>query len=307
MLHALTLSIFKPIAKNMGIGKYFIIAFTCTIVSGIDVHAESKMLEIISETAEPSADCVIKKLNEKKDKARKEIGIGEVVTLKLTCQGGRPLDKDTKVTWTKKGKGAMLRSRGITATLTADLIMENNDVTVKAEADDFPPAEVTFSIKKPTHLTGKKGEQYSNQSDMAFGVTGTIIITVHPTSVSFSKCGIIEKDGGTIIDPNARPPFNVNDHDPGNNGNPPNARNEIFDQVTLVIFFNTISHLNGTCRWAWLCNYEVTQIKKRIKQIQQIFTVTRTQAPNSPSRKNCSGSVTKLGVPFSVKAVEQTL
>ncbi|MBD9278203.1 MAG: hypothetical protein EGS44_10125 [Akkermansia muciniphila] len=77
----------------------------------------------------------------------------------------------------------------------ADLIMENNNVTVKAEAEDFPPAEITFNIKKPTRLTGKKGEEYSNQSNIGFGITGYIIITVHPTSVSFSNCGIMRKMG----------------------------------------------------------------------------------------------------------------
>lgn len=50
------------------------------------------------------------------------------------------MNKNTKVTWTKKGKGATLNGRGTTATLMADLIMENNNVTVKAEAEDFPPA-----------------------------------------------------------------------------------------------------------------------------------------------------------------------
>lgn len=34
----------------MGIGKYFIIAFACAIMSGIDVHAENRMLEITSQT-----------------------------------------------------------------------------------------------------------------------------------------------------------------------------------------------------------------------------------------------------------------
>ncbi len=291
----------------MGRGKYFIFIFACAMMNVTDAHAENRMLEITSQTENPSADCIIKKLNKKKDKARKEIGIGEIVTLTLTRKGGKPLNKNTKVTWTKKGNGATLKGRGTTATLTADLIMENNNVTVKAETDDFPPAEITFNIKKPTHLTGKKGEKYSNQSNIGFGITGCIIITVHPTSVSFARCGVIEKDGGTIIDPKARPPFEVGDHDPGNNGDPPNLRNEFDDHVTLVMLFNAISKLNGTCRWTWLCNYEATQIKKRIEQIQQTFTVTRTNDPKFPKQKNCSGTITKFKVLFSVKATEQTL
>lgn len=103
----------------------------------------------------------------KKDKARKEIGIGEIVTLTLTRKGGKPLNKNTKVTWTKKGNGATLRGRGTTATLTADLIMENNNVTVKAEADDFPPAEITFNIKKPTRLTGKREKNTASNQILA--------------------------------------------------------------------------------------------------------------------------------------------
>lgn len=135
----------------------------------------------------------------KKDKARKEIGTGEIVTLTLTRKGGKPLNKNTKVAWTKKGNEATLRGRGTNATLTADLIMENNNVTIKAEADDFPPAEISFNIKKPTHVTGKKREKYGKQSNIGFGIIGSIIITVHPTSVSFARCGVIEKDGGTVM------------------------------------------------------------------------------------------------------------
>lgn len=86
------------------------IAFACALMNVIDVHAENRMLEITSQTENPSADCIIKKLI-KKDKGRKEIGIGEIVTLTLTRKGGKPLNKNTKVTWTKKGKGATLNGR----------------------------------------------------------------------------------------------------------------------------------------------------------------------------------------------------
>lgn len=282
------------------------IVFAYAIMNGICAHAENRMLEITSQTEHPSADCVIKKLNEKKDKARKEIGIGETVTLTLTFKGGKKLNGNTKVTWTKKGKGATLKGVGTSATLTADLIMENNKVTVTAEVDDYPPAEITFNIKKPTHLTGKKDKEYGAQKDLGFGITGTIIITVHPTSVSFANCGIIEKNGGTIIDPQTRPPFQVTDHDPGKQGNPPNLRNEFVDTVTLIMPFRTIAELNGPCKWTWQCNYEATNIKKNnlIDKTQQIFTITRTNHPRDPKKKNCSGTITKFGVTFSVNAVE---
>lgn len=171
----------------------------------------------------------------------------------------------------------------------------------------FLRQKLLLTLKKPTRLTGKKGEEYSNQSNIGFGITGYIIITVHPTSVSFSNCGIIEKDGGTVLDPKEPPPFKLNDHDPGNKGDPPNLRNELDDHVTLVMLFNTIAKLNGTCKWTWLSNYEATQIKKRIEQIQQTFTVTRTNDPEFPKQKNCSGTITKFKVPFSVKAIEQIL
>lgn len=283
-------------------------AFAWVIMSGGAVHAGNGMLEITSQTKKPSADCVIKKLNVKKDKARKEIGIGEIVELTLAFKGGKPLNKNTRVTWTKKGKGAKLKGAKTQATLTADLIMEDNSVTVTAKADDFPPAEITFNIKKPTLLTGEKGKketEYRRVTDAGFGVYGEIIVTVHPTSVSFAKCGVIEKDGGTVLDPKAKPPFKVKDHDPGNDGRPPDNRNEFTDHVQLAYLFNTIAKLNGTCRWAWLCNYEVTQLKKRIEQIQQIFTITRTNRPGFPNQKNCSGTVSKFGVSFSIKSVEQ--
>lgn len=83
------------------------------------------------------------------------------------------MNKNTKVTWTKKGKGATLNARGTTATLMADLIMENNNVTVKAEAEDFPPAEITFNIKKPTRLTGKKEKNTAINQILGSALLGT--------------------------------------------------------------------------------------------------------------------------------------
>lgn len=56
----------------MRIRKYFMIAFTYAIMSGIDVHAENRMLEITSQTENPSADCVIKKLNKKRIRREKK-------------------------------------------------------------------------------------------------------------------------------------------------------------------------------------------------------------------------------------------
>lgn len=52
--------------KSMGRGKYYIIIFSCAMMNVIDAQAENRMLEITSQTEKPSADCVIKKLNEKR-------------------------------------------------------------------------------------------------------------------------------------------------------------------------------------------------------------------------------------------------
>ena len=41
----------------------------------------------------------------------------------------------------------------------------------------FLPAEITFNIKTYS-FNRKKGEEYSNQSNIGFGITGYIIITV---------------------------------------------------------------------------------------------------------------------------------
>lgn len=38
----------------------------------IDVHAENRMLEITSQTENPSADCIIKKLNKKRIRGEKK-------------------------------------------------------------------------------------------------------------------------------------------------------------------------------------------------------------------------------------------
>ena len=52
--------------------KYFMIAFACALMNVIDVHAENRMLEITSHTENPSADCIIKKLNKKRIRGEKK-------------------------------------------------------------------------------------------------------------------------------------------------------------------------------------------------------------------------------------------
>lgn len=229
------------------------------------VEEESGAMSITSETTYPSADCVIKGANEKKDREnRRTIGIGETVNLTFR---GKGVNEKTKATWSIKGKGAKLQESGTTATLTADLIMEDNNVTIKAEVPDRPPATISFQIKKPTHLIAKKVDFQKGSNNDRFAFIGKLIVTVHPTSVSFANCGIIEKDGGTVLDPDKPPPFKVQPHNPGNIGDPPNKRNEFDDEVMLTMDFNLISGLKGLCRWTWLCNYKVTKLDKLIQQI----------------------------------------
>ncbi|WP_213075225.1 hypothetical protein [Akkermansia massiliensis] len=48
------------------------IAFACALMNVIDVHAENRMLEITSQTENPSADCIIKKLNKKRIRGEKK-------------------------------------------------------------------------------------------------------------------------------------------------------------------------------------------------------------------------------------------
>lgn len=48
------------------------IAFACALMSVIDVHAENRMPEIISQTENSSADCIIKKLNKKRIRSEKK-------------------------------------------------------------------------------------------------------------------------------------------------------------------------------------------------------------------------------------------
>ena len=48
------------------------IAFACAFMNVIDVHAENRMLEITSQTENPSADCIINKLNKKRIRREKK-------------------------------------------------------------------------------------------------------------------------------------------------------------------------------------------------------------------------------------------
>lgn len=269
------------------------------VVSGIAIceEEETGAMSITSETERPSADCVIKDADEKKDKEnRRKIGIGE--TVKLTFRG-KGVNKNSKVTWSIKGKGARLKKRGPNATLTADLIMADNNVTIRAQVPDRPPATISFEIKKPTHLTARRLNFQKGSNNDAFAFIGALIVTVHPTSVSFADCGIIERDGGMVLDPNARPPFKPNPHDPGKNGDPPDKRNQFDDKVSLKVPFSLISGFNGLCRWTWLCNYKVIKLNKLVQQIKQIFTVSRFNSKKRPGKKTCRGTITKFNVEFS--------
>lgn len=283
---------------------YFAVICMYFVVSGVALceEEETGAMRITSETNRPSADCVIKGADEQKDKEnRREIGIGE--TVKLTFRG-KGVNKKSKVTWSIKGKGARLAVAGPIAFLTADLIMADNNVTIRAQIPDRPPATISFKIKKPTHLTAKKSDFQKGANNNAFALIGKLIVTVHPTSVSFADCGIIERDGGMVLDTNARPPFQPNRHNPGGNGDPPDTRNEFGDKVYLKLPFNLISGFNGLCRWTWLCDYKVTKLNKLVKQIEQIFTVSRVNSKTRPGKKTCIGTITKFKVGFSAEFEE---
>lgn len=189
-------------------------------------------LRIKSRTELCSADYYIKgggEEDKEEDRKRKNIGVGENITLLLI---GKPKGNIEELTWNIKGDGFLQTdtnpfkgSQKITLTARKDLTKDAR-VTVTAKTSGGKQAKITVNIRVPKKTAKVKHEGQmdlghgfsANTADFKIpkgehGVLGFIKVTLFPTNVSFKEIRIIERDGGLMWD--------------GKNGKPPQPKPEL--------------------------------------------------------------------------------
>lgn len=194
-------------------------------------------LLIKSRTRLCSADYYIKGGSEEdkeEDRKRKNIGIGENITLLLI---GKPKGNIEELAWDIKGGGFQQTdtnpfkgSQQITLTAKEDLTQDAR-ATITAKTSEGEEAKITVNIRIPKKMTKEKYEGHmdlgdgfsANTADFKIpqgqhGVWGFVKVTLSPTNVSFKEIKVIERDGGLMWD--------------GKNGNPPRPKPELATEHT---------------------------------------------------------------------------
>lgn len=207
-------------------------------------------LQIKSRTELCSADYYIKggtEEDQEEDKKRKNIGIGENITLLLI---GKPKGNIKELVWNIKGEGFQQTetdpfkgSQQITLTARKDLTKDAR-VTITAQTSEGKQAKITVNIRIPKKMTKEKYEGHmnlgngfsANTADFNIpqgehGVWGFIKVTLFPTDVSFQGIKVIERDGGLMWD--------------GKNGKPPQPKPELAAEHTTCNMAAPIQEKNN--------------------------------------------------------------
>lgn len=207
-------------------------------------------LQIKSRTRLCSADYYIKGGSEEEkeeDRKRKNIGIGENITLLLI---GKPKGNIEGLTWNIKGDGFQQTdanpfkgSQKITLTAKEDLTKDAR-ATITAKTSGGKQAKITVNIRIPKKMTKEKHEGHmdlgqgfsASTTDFKIpkgehGVWGFIKVTLSPTNVSFKGINIIERDGGLMWD--------------GKNGNPPQPKPELAAEHTTCNMTSPLQDKNN--------------------------------------------------------------
>lgn len=183
--------------------------------AGEDVPDEVQALEIKSETTLCSADFYIAKeqgkdVDEKTDKERKKLGMGEDVLLTLT---GKPMGDVSQLQW-KITKGEALASLPKKTEGKAKVVLTVNkriqkkgEVEVTVTTSEGLEKTIAFEILVPTKLTAAVPVKSSLPSDPNIVVVAADVkLTVEPTEVSFKNIKLIERDEGlTYVMPDPPP------------------------------------------------------------------------------------------------------
>ncbi|MCC8148787.1 hypothetical protein [Akkermansia sp.] len=236
---------------------------------------EVQPLKIKSETTVCSADFYIAKeqgkdVDEKTDKERKKLGMGEDVLLTLT---GKPKGNVSQLQW-KITKGEALASlpektEGLEeVTLTVSKrIQEKGEVEVTVTTSEGLKKNITFEILVPTKLTAAVPVKSDLPSDHnIIIVAADVKLTVEPTEVNFGNIQLIERDGGlTYVMPT--PPPDPQKHEiklgvPHTEHGCDDPRsieqnNSFIDRVIYMANYNAIHGAKLPQEWFWTCDWKV--------------------------------------------------
>lgn len=243
--------------------------------AGEDVPDEVQALEIKSETTLCSADFYIAKeqgkdVDEKTDKERKKLGMGEDVLLTLT---GKPKGDVSQLQW-KITKGEALASLPKKTEGKAKVVLTVNkriqkkgEVEVTVTTSEGLEKTIAFEILVPTKLTAAVPVKSSLPSDPNIVVVAADVkLTVEPTEVSFKNIKLIERDEGlTYVMPDPPPDPQKGEIKlgvPHTGHGCDDARiielnNSFIDQVIYAAYYNAVWGARLPQEWLWTCGWKV--------------------------------------------------
>ena len=243
--------------------------------AGEDVPDEVQALEIKSETTLCSADFYIAKeqgkdVDEKTDKERKKLGMGEDVLLTLT---GKPMGDVSQLQW-KITKGEALaplpkKTEGkAKVVLTVNKrIQKKGEVEVTVTTSEGLEKTIAFEILVPTKLTAAVPVKSSLPSDPNIVVVAADVkLTVEPTEVSFKNIKLIERDEGlTYVMPDPPPDPRKGEIKLGvphtghgcNDARIIELNNSFIDQVIYAAYYNAVWGARLPQEWLWTCGWKV--------------------------------------------------
>ena len=243
--------------------------------AGEDVPDEVQALEIKSETTLCSADFYIAKeqgkdVDEKTDKERKKLGMGEDVLLTLT---GKPMGDVSQLQW-KITKGEALASLPKKTEGKAKVVLTVNkriqkkgEVEVTVTTSEGLEKTIAFEILVPTKLTAAVPVKSSLPSDPNIVVVAADVkLTVEPTEVSFKNIKLIERDEGlTYVMPDPPPDPRKGEIKLGvphtghgcNDARIIELNNSFIDQVIYAAYYNAVWGARLPQEWLWTCGWKV--------------------------------------------------
>lgn len=243
--------------------------------AGEDVPDEVQALEIKSETTLCSADFYIAKeqgkdVDEKTDKERKKLGMGEDVLLTLT---GKPKGDVSQLQW-KITKGEALASLPKKTEGKAKVVLTVNkriqkkgEVEVSVTTSEGLEKTIDFEILVPTKLTAAVPVKSSLPSDPNIVVVAADVkLTVEPTEVSFKNIKLIERDEGlTYVMPDPPPDPRKGEIKLGvphtghgcNDARIIELNNSFIDQVIYAAYYNAVWGARLPQEWLWTCGWKV--------------------------------------------------
>ncbi len=243
--------------------------------AGEDVPDEVQALEIKSETTLCSADFYIAKeqgkdVDEKTDKERKKLGMGEDVLLTLT---GKPKGDVSQLQW-KITKGEALASLPKKTEGKAKVVLTVNkriqkkgEVEVTVTTSEGLEKTIAFEILVPTKLTAAVPVKSSLPSDLNIVVVAADVkLTVEPTEVSFKNIKLIERDEGlTYVMPDPPPDPQKGEIKLGvphtghgcNDARIIELNNSFIDQVIYAAYYNAVWGARLPQEWLWTCGWKV--------------------------------------------------